>query len=278
MSVRLLMPVLSLEAVDAGLGAVLTRLSPQGEVAHEEDIGEFAVLDHRASGVKSDAPTFNYNMIDGSFMLAPVAAEWLLNDERGRSQAAQFLARTDDRYGEAPQALGADLVSNLRFVLHAAAKFADDPLAPNLIALKTGFTAGQWRDSNDGLGGGRFPYDVNAVFVPAALDAAGRFFASGLLDPYLGSTDREIFSRAKIMASIWRTKAGPLFDVSVPSATARRDIARYAAALNVADAAALRSVGNSAVRFHAVALDWRRQDHTHRSLRRRIRTAVRTPE
>ena len=72
--------------MDAGLGAVLTRLSPQGEVAHEEDIGEFAMLDHlRATGEKSDAPTFNYNMIDGSFMLAPVAAEWLLDDARGRS-------------------------------------------------------------------------------------------------------------------------------------------------------------------------------------------------
>jgi hypothetical protein len=254
MSVRLLMPVLSPKAVDAGLGAVLTRLSPQGEVAHEEDIGEFAILDHLASGTKSDAPTFNYNMIDGSFMLAPVAAEWLLDDARGRSQAAQFLARTDDRYGEAPQALGADLVSNLRFVLHAAATFADDPRASNLIALKPGFTAGQWRDSNDGLGGGRFPYDVNAVFVPATLDAADRFFVSGLLDPYLGPTDREIFSRAKTMARIWRAKAAPLFDVSVPSTTARRDIARYATALNIVDATALRSVGNSAVRFHAVSL------------------------
>src|ERR1700722_10261772 len=118
MSVRLLMPVLAPEAVDAGLGAVLTRLSPQGEVAHEEDIGEFAILDHlRESGSKSEAPTFNYNMIDGSFMLAPVAAEWLLDDARGRAQVAQFLARMDNRYGVAPQAFGADLVSNLKFVL-----------------------------------------------------------------------------------------------------------------------------------------------------------------
>src|SRR3984885_385143 len=30
-------------AADPGLGAVVTRLSPQGEVAHEEDIGEFAI-------------------------------------------------------------------------------------------------------------------------------------------------------------------------------------------------------------------------------------------
>jgi len=255
MSVRLLMPVLTPRAIQAGLGAVLTRLSPQGEVAHEEDIGEFAILDHlRASGVKSDAPTFNYNMIDGSFMLAPVAAEWLLNDERGRSRSQEFLAHMDSRYGEPPRTFGADLVSNLKFVLQSAAKFADHPRAQNLISLKPGFSAGQWRDSNDGLGGGRLPYDVNAVFVPAALDAAQRFFASGLLDPFLGSADHGIFARAESMARIWRDKAGALFDVTLPSATVREDITRYAADLNLSDDAALRSVGNSAVRFHALSL------------------------
>ena len=254
MSVRLLMPVLAPEAVEAGLGAVLTRLSPLGEVAHEEDIGEFAVLDHlRATGDKSDAPTFNYNMIDGTFMLAPVAAEWLLDDARGRMQAAAFLKRMDGRR-ENPRALGADLVANFKFVLQATARFADDPRAPNLIALKPGLDAGQWRDSNDGLGGGRFPYDVNAVFVPAALEAAARFFSSGLLTSYLAPADRELFARANAMAATWRAQAGPLFDVRVPSATARRDIADYAAALKIADEAALRSVGDSTVSFPALAL------------------------
>ena len=190
MSVRLLMPVLQPAAVEAGLGAVLTRLSAEGEVAHEEDIGEFAILDHlRAGNTKSDTPVYDYKMIDGSFMLAPVAAEWLLSDVRNRSRSASFLARMDGRQGEAPRSFGADLARNLRFVLQAAATFAKDPRAPNLIALKPGLSVGQWRDSNDGLAGGRFAYDVNAVFVPAALDAAGRFFASGLLGPYLDAAD-----------------------------------------------------------------------------------------
>ncbi len=254
MSVRLLMPVLAPEAVDAGLGSVLTRLSANGEVAHEEDIGEFAILDHlRASGEKSDAPTFNYNMIDGSFMLAPVAAQWLLDDQRGRTAAAAFLKRMDGRR-ESPKSLGADVVSNFRFVIQAAARFASDPRAPNLITLKPKFDAGQWRDSNDGLGGGRFPYDVNAVFVPAALEAAGRFFESHLLDSYLDSADRALFAQAKAMAGTWRGKAGPLFDVNVPNATARRSITDYAASLKIADGAALGSVDDSAVSFPALAL------------------------
>src|SRR5690606_17508431 len=44
MSLRLLMPALRAEAVEAGLSSVLERLDEHGEVAHEEDIGEFAVL------------------------------------------------------------------------------------------------------------------------------------------------------------------------------------------------------------------------------------------
>ena len=255
MSVRLLMHALTPAAVEAGLGAVLTRLSPQGEVAHEEDIGEFAILDHLRTGErKSDAPVFDYKMIDGSFMLAPVAAEWLLSDARNRSRSAAFLARNDGRMGETPRSFGADLVGNLQFVLHAAEKFAADPRAPNLIALKPGVPVGQWRDSNTGLAGGRYPYDVNAVFVPAALEAAGRFFASGLLNPYLDPGDRQKFARAGSMAKIWRAKAALLFDVSIPNAEARGDITRYAAALDVPDAAALRSVGTSALRFHALSL------------------------
>jgi hypothetical protein len=255
MSLRLLMPVLQPAAVEAGLGAVLTRLSTAGEVAHEEDIGEFAILDHlRAGQPPSDAPVFDYKMIDGSFMLAPVATEWLLNDAHNRSRSASFLARMDGRGAEAPQAFGADLARNLRFVLRTAARFANDPRAPNLVALKPGLAVGQWRDSNDGLAGGRFAYDVNAVFVPAALEAAGRFFASGLLAPYLDAADHRLFARAGSMAQIWRAKAGPLFDVSIANAQARRDISHYAAELNVSEDAALRSVGTLPLRFHALSL------------------------
>ncbi|HME39242.1 MAG TPA: hypothetical protein VKG63_09800 [Steroidobacteraceae bacterium] len=255
MSVRLLMPVLSPKAVEAGLGAVLARLSPQGEVAHEEDIGEFAILDHlRTDHLKSDAAVFDYKMIDGSFMLAPVAAAWLLDDARGRSQAVQFLARSDGR-GVSAHPLGLDLVGNLRFVLQAAAKFAQDPRAANLIALKPGVSVGQWRDSNTGLGGGRYPFDVNAVFVPAALEAASRFLLSGLLEPYLQPADHAMFARAEAQSRLWRDEARPLFGVTVPNVDARRDITRYAAALNVSRDAALRSVGDSPVLFYALSLD-----------------------
>lgn len=256
MSVRLLMPVFTPAAIEAGLGAILTRLSSIGEVAHEEDIGEFAVLDHAHAGEPaSDVPVFDYHMIDATYMLAPVAAAWLLDDPRGRRDAARFLADPDDRHGEAARAFGADLVTNLRLVLHSAAAFADDPGANHLVGLKSGFTTGQWRDSGEGLGRGRYPYDVNAVFVPAALTAASRFYSSGLLDPYLDAADRTLLARAAAMSQIWNARAGPLFEVDRPNAVARKMIENYAKALGVSAESARASIGRESVQFHALSLD-----------------------
>jgi hypothetical protein len=250
MSVRLLMPALQPAAVETGLRSVLERLSSQGEVAHEEDIGEFAILDHRkADGTSSDAPVYNYKMIDSDFLLAPVARAWLLDDPRGRARAAGFLAETDQG-----QRLGDLLLRNIRLVVEKAAPFAQAPAARNLIALKPGMDAGEWRDSNDGLGGGRLPYDVNAILVPAALDAAERLSESGLLKPYLKADDARMFARLGAIASVWREKAPALFDQSIPAAEARRAIARYAKTAGVPAEPALRALGANPVRFRALSL------------------------
>jgi hypothetical protein len=255
MSVRLLMPVLNPEAIEAGLGAVLARLSAQGEVAHEESIGEFAVLDHlRTDGSRSDAPILDYKMIDGSYMLAPVAHAWLLDDAQGRQRAVGFLAEDDGR-GTGHLRKGEDLVANLRLVLHGAAAFAEDPQYSHLISIKTGQMVGNWRDSNEGLGRGRFPYDVNAVLVPAALRAASRFLDSGLLEPYLRADDRALFAHAATMAKIWSERAPVLFEVRVPQAKAEDLIRAYAAAQSVPAQPALASLEAGDVQFHALSID-----------------------
>ena len=158
MSLRLLMPALTPDAIETGIAAVLARLSSAGEVAHEEDIGEFAVLDHmKKDGSRSDAPVFDYKMIDSSYLLAPVAGAWLLDDSRSMARRASFLAGNDARDGGGARKRGEDLVSNLRFVIKSAEAFAKDPRPANLIALKPGVPVGEWRDSNSGLGGGRYP-------------------------------------------------------------------------------------------------------------------------
>ncbi len=250
MSVRLLMPALRPEGVETGLRSVLERLSPTGQVAHEEDIGEFAILDHlKANGSKSDAPVYNYKMIDGDFLLAPVARAWLVDDARGRTRAAAFLAQHDGkaRTGDA-------LVRNLRFIVERATPFARSPGAANLIGLNPGMDAGEWRDSNDGLGGGRYPYDVNAVFVPAALDAASAMYRAGLLTPYLTAADKQAFAALDGIMSVWRDKAPAMFAVTLSADEAKAAISRYAASADVPAEPALRSAANG-VRFNAIALD-----------------------
>lgn len=251
MSVNLLMPALQPEAVETGLRSVLTRLSPDGEVAHEEDIGEYAIFEHMQRGEgKSAAPIYDYKMIDSDFMLAPVARAWLLDDPRGRARAAAFLSTPFDN-----GRLGDALLRNLRFVAARAQAFAAEPVFEHLISLKKNESVGQWRDSNDGLGGGRYPYDVNAVFVPAALDAAVALFRSGLLDPYCDAADRKMMTVLDGISSTWKTRAPQLFEVSVPAETARSRIAGYAAMLRVPDGAALAAVGDKPMRFYALSLN-----------------------
>ncbi|UAK25913.1 glucosidase family protein [Sphingomonas nostoxanthinifaciens] len=251
MSVRLLMPALKPAAVETGLRSVLARLAPDGNVAHEEDIGEFAILDHRkAHDGASAAPVYDYKMIDSAYLLAPVAGAWLLDDPRGRARAAAFLAEHD---GEAQ--LGSLLMRNLRFVIAHAQPFARDPQWRNLIALKAGMDAGEWRDSNDGLGGGRYPYDVNAVLVPAALEAAAALDRAGLLAPYASADDRAMLAALPAIVQQWQAHAPALFAVTKPSAEARPAIEHYADSLGVPAAPALASVAELPVRFHAIALD-----------------------
>jgi hypothetical protein len=255
LSVRLLMPALSASAIEAALASVLARLSPQGEVAHEEDIGEQAVLDHlKSDGSRSAAPVYDYKMIDGDYLLAPVLSAWLIHDERALPHAAAFLAAPVGGPGERREARGAALLTNLRFVLHSAAAFARAPEREHLIGLKPGFTVGNWRDSGNGLGGGHYPYDVNAVLVPAALAAAAQLHDSGLLRPYLSAADRTLFAAAAQQARTWRTHAPPLFDVTLTHAAAAHAVAAYAAAQGIPPQPALSALDAGALQFHALAL------------------------
>ncbi len=255
MSVRLLMPALKPAAVEAGLNAVLARLSPGGEVAHEEGIGEFAAVQNRKAGRSGDAAELDYGMVDGSYMLGPVAADYLLGPGQSRARAYLATPLASEANPGASEPGGKMLVRNLRFVITQATPFAVAPSAKTLIAIKPGRMTGEWRDSNEGLGRGVYPYDVNAALAPAALEAADRLLATGLLDPYLSADDRGAFGRAGAIARVWRARAAPLFRVTVPNGQAAAAIRRYAASLGVPAAPALTSLGQAPLAFHALSLD-----------------------
>ncbi|HHL4078491.1 hypothetical protein [Burkholderia sola] len=247
-SVRMLMPVLEPAAIEAGLSSVLSRLSADGKVAHEEGIGEFALVDNQKNGRPNDpTPTYDYKMIDSDYLLAPIAAAWLIDDTRGQARAAAYLAQR----GSDGQTNGSRLVVNLLHVATTAQPFTQQPSVANLIHLRPGEIVGNWRDSTDGLGGGVYPYDVNAVLVPAALRAANAFLARGLLDPYLDAGQRATLANTANEAATWETQAPPLFQVSVPAAQAATDVSAYAPSAGVPAGAA----PNASLAFYALSLD-----------------------
>ncbi|OXI47698.1 hypothetical protein [Burkholderia aenigmatica] len=247
-SVRMLMPVLEPAAIEAGLSSVLGRLSTDGKVAHEEGIGEFALVDNQKNGRPNDpTPTYDYKMIDSDYLLAPIAAAWLIDDTRGQARAAAYLAQR----GSDGQTHGSRLVVNLLHVATTAQPFAQQPSVANLIHLRPGEIVGNWRDSTDGLGGGVYPYDVNAVLVPAALRAANAFLTRGLLDPYLDAGQRATLANTANQAATWETQAPPLFQVSVPAAQAATDVSAYAPSAGVPAGAA----PGTPLAFYALSLD-----------------------
>jgi hypothetical protein len=234
LSLRLLLPVLRPRVVEAGLGAVLDRLGPAGDVAHEEAIGEWSAIE----------PDLDRSMIDDDFLLAPLA-EAALVEGFGRERARAFLARRAASGGTYADALS----RNLRLVLRRAAPFAAAPVARSLVALREGRATGNWRDSEEGLGGGRIPFDVNAALVPAALASAARLYASGLL----GAPSPGDAERAASLAAAYR-RAGDLFRVRVPAAEARQRVAAHADAMGIDPAPAVGSIDGDVV-FPALALD-----------------------
>jgi hypothetical protein len=250
-SATLLASALEALAVESAIASVLDRLASNGEVAHEEDIGEFAVLRNQREGRGRVAtPIYDYGMVDDDFLLAPLAARWL-DDTRGRARARDFLAGQ----GARGERRGAALVRNLAWVVERAAPFAEDLRAENLVGIKPGRTTGNWRDSDQGLGQGHYAYDVNAALVPAALDAAARLAEGGLLDEYLDSKSRQTLAHARDRARVWTAHAPSLFAVTVPAARARADISAYASAIGVDSERALRTLDAGPLAFHALSLD-----------------------
>jgi hypothetical protein len=219
LSTRLLMPVLKPAVVEAVLGAVIERMSADGEVAHEEDIGEWAVAENmkkspRPSNLRQ--PAYDYKMVDDDFMIAPVLAAYLDTDE-GKARAAAFFERKTSSGGTYAEALR----KNLDRVMVQASPFATKPTHENLIHIGDGLSVGNWRDSNEGLGGGRVPYDINAALVPAALRAAERLWPMKAF-----GEDAARAKKAGDLAKAW-TKAEPLFTVRLDAGEAQKRLAAY---------------------------------------------------
>lgn len=246
LSVRLLMPILTAETAEIGLGSVLERINQRGEVAHEEEIGELAVYRNLAEKGQATAEAiYDYDMVDDNLMLAPVFNHYI--ETFGFDRAERFLSGKTS----AAVPLKSQLANNVRLVVKQATAFADEPVRSNLISIKDGLNDGNWRDSEEGLVGGRYPYDVNAVLMPAALWAVAEIVGSGLLEGDAGALpDQEELQR---MAAVWESSAAGYFKVIVSAEQASARLAAYARENRYPTV----EVPENGVSFYAVALDAR---------------------
>jgi hypothetical protein len=175
MTALLMEPVWSDTMPEFVMGAALAKLAPSGEVSHEEALGGQAIRENGAEFLKTgkraplgnlQATRENYWMVDDDFQLPVVAGHYFADARVSDARKRAFVRRW-----------GAALRKNLAYVMHQAAPYAHDPVATNLVSFKRDADGychpGSWRDSRVGYAGGCFAFDVNVVWVPAALRAIG---------------------------------------------------------------------------------------------------------
>ncbi|KAI9290089.1 hypothetical protein BC943DRAFT_364605 [Umbelopsis sp. AD052] len=210
-SLRILMPILSSDAVEAALGAVIERTNAtDGELCHEETIGDYA------SWINMQNNT--------NFELLPALAHYFLDLPSGNSRATSFLAKKASLANNMTyQQL---LQKNVELVMTQSAAFAHEPSAKNLIHLKDGVPVGNWRDSNPGIGYGTIPFDVNTALVPGCLRAIQRLAKAHILHPSLSND-------AAKYATVWESHALPLFQVPLNASYAQSALSEYTTYANL---------------------------------------------
>jgi len=201
-----MMDLFTPEAIEYLLVATLSSADPEtGNISHEQNEGDFASLERMKKGqsyLGIDQPIEDYEMIDDDFAFTIALGGYI---KRYPERVADFLSRKDLR-GQSVR----DLVEkNLNYVAQVILPFASDPKAKNLLRLMPGKTAGQWRDSIAGLGGGVYPFDVNAAFVPGAIQAV--IAAQSL--PKVGLKTSLSTSQLQEAFQVWSTQVVPLFRI-----------------------------------------------------------------
>ncbi|MGI8402430.1 MAG: hypothetical protein ACR2NS_12630 [Gemmatimonadaceae bacterium] len=185
------------------IASALRKLGPAGDVSHEEALGGQAIRENAAEynahiaeylrlvrrGNRPAADTAlengrallsdlqrvreNYHMRDDEFQLPVVAARYLTNPAVSTARKKAFFLDASDGGGTR----ASRLVRELALVALLAAPYSRDPIVQNLIASpridSTHWRSISWRDSNAGYANGRFAMDINAIWVPRALQSVG---------------------------------------------------------------------------------------------------------
>jgi hypothetical protein len=189
------------------IGSVLRKLAPDGEVSHEEALAGQAIRENamvyvhlldssralassgdarqatavlaQARGVLANLERVreNYHMIDDEFQL-PVLVSRYLADPRLSADAKRAFLRGAEN-GTSRLAL---LAKELEVVAKWSAPYVATRDVTNLVGFaardSTHWESESWRDSGAGYANGRYAMDINAIWVPMALDAIGDIIGS----------------------------------------------------------------------------------------------------
>ena len=197
-----------------------------------------------------DIPTaLRFTLIIVDLLLLPALSHYFLELPQGQDRSAQFFSKTaalqNGTYGEI-------LNRTIQYNLQRAIPFSQSPNVSNLIGLRPGQSAGDWRDSNQGLGFGYYPFDVNTALVPASLRATQQLTEAGILD-FAKLDPRDV---AKV-AEVWETQTPALFDVRVNRTEAEARLENFVKATDLSTAL-LNSTSNGRakgdVSFYALSL------------------------
>ncbi len=203
MSALMMEPIWRPEMLEHVIGSVLRKLSPAGEVSHEEALGGQAIREnaveyvrrmeeyleatgkgekdraakalHQAEALLADfqAVRENYRMLDDDFQLPVLTARYLTRPDVPADRKRAFLLAPARKGGKDSRLRR--LLRNLAYVATQAQPYARQPIPVNLVGFPRRdarhWFSGSWRDSNAGYANGRFAMDINAVWVPNALKA-----------------------------------------------------------------------------------------------------------
>lgn len=208
MTALMMEPIWSDAMSEHVIASVLRKLGPDGDVSHEEALGGQAIRENaveynahlkeyfrlRQAGNAPAADTAlaharallvnlqkvreNYHMLDDEFQLPLLAARYLVNPEVSGARKVAFLLDSSD--GRGPRVLL--LLRELALVSKLAAPYGRDPRVENLVASprldSTRWRSVSWRDSGVGYANGRFAMDINAIWVPRALESTSQIIAA----------------------------------------------------------------------------------------------------
>ena len=267
MTALLMEPVWSDTMPEHVIAAALRKLGPAGDVSHEEALGGQAIRENAArynqlvaGGRLPDATAVlgnlqsvreNYFMVDDDFQLPVVAGRYLADRTVPAERKRRFVAQ-----------YGAALRKHLAYVWRRAEPYARDPLPTNLVGFQRDpdgwWHPGSWRDSRVGYAGGKFAFDVNAVWVPQALEAIAVIRAA--LDSTPGLPDSATLARA---IATWRGAARHFAVALAPAEVQGRVRAKLASLPDLErahwDSVLARSGfferSGDTLRFYAISLD-----------------------